>query len=38
MFGKIQDGGHLQLEFQKTVAISLLFDKSSPNLVGIMLL
>jgi hypothetical protein len=33
-FIKIQDGGGRHLEFRKTVAISLLFDQSLPNLVG----
>jgi len=37
IFGKIQDGGRRHLEFGKTVAISLLFDQSSPNLVEILL-
>jgi len=30
---RIQDGGRPRVEFRKTVAISLLFDQSSPNLV-----
>jgi len=35
---KIQDGSCRHLEFLKTVAISLLFDQSSPDLLGILLL
>jgi len=35
---KIQDGGRRHLEFRKTVAISLKFDQSTPNSVGILLL
>jgi len=35
---KIQDGDNQHLIFRKTVAISLLFDQSSPILVGISLL
>ena len=32
---KIQDGGGRHLKFRKTVAISLLFDQSFPNLTWI---
>jgi len=35
---KNSDGGRLHLKFRKIVAISLLFDQSSPKLVGILLL
>jgi len=38
MFEKIQDGGRRQLEFRKTFANYLIFDQSSPNFVGILLL
>jgi len=38
IFEKIQDGGRRHLEFRKTVSISLLFEQSSPNLVGTLLL
>ena len=33
---KNQDGGHRHLEFRKSVAISLLLNQSSPNLVVIL--
>ena len=35
-FTTIQDGGCHRLEFRKAVAISLLLDQSSPNLVGML--
>ena len=35
---KIQDGGCRHLEFRITVAISLLFDHTSPNSMGILLI
>jgi len=33
---KIQDVGYRYLEFRKTVAISVLFDQSLSNVVGIL--
>ena len=35
-FHKIQDGGCRHLEFRKTFAISLLLNRSAPNLVGML--
>jgi hypothetical protein len=33
---KVQDGGRCRLGFRKTVAISLPYDRSSPDLVGML--
>ena len=33
---EIQDGGCRQLELRKTIAISLLLDRSASNLVGLL--
>jgi hypothetical protein len=33
---KIQDGGSCHTALRKTAAISLLFDQSSPNLMGML--
>ena len=38
IFTEIQDGGSRHLEFWKSVATSLLLDRSSPNLVGMMII
>ena len=36
IFTEIHDGGRRHLEFRKLVAISLILDRSLPNLVGIL--
>ena len=35
---RFQDGGRRHLQFRKSVAISLILDQSSPNLVGMLII